>query len=287
MYYFTYKTRASRDAFFGEKLEFVQCFGTMLFPRPAVPEMRGVLVAVGIPGAFVLGARLLMTIVFQSDSRNADYLLKGIVQGVLVYHAILSSYNSIALALFLGISGRLAGDFVRQRDHWKLASTLLGVAFGILMADVVSHLTEDSSWTSIEIVDDTWDERSRRRHAPRRRISEPRRIEELPSVYEELSSIDSRSWAEETEGRTDVEMEVSKLRAKALHAAGQRRRFREERKWAWSQGNFARAFQLRWQVKKYDALAGSFTREADAKLIEGTHPLLLRFERLGFIRTSE
>jgi len=237
--------------------------------------------------ALVLGARLLMTTVFQSDSRNMDHLLKGVVQGVLVYHSIISPYNEIALALFLGISGRLVGDFARKRDHWKLASTLIGVAFGILMADIISHLSEDRSWTSIEIVDDTLDERSRRHHPHQRRVSEPRRIEELPTVYEEFSSIDSRSRAEETEGRTEVDMEVSRLRAKALHAAGQRRRFREERKWAWSQGNFARAIQLRWQVKKYDALTDSFTREADQKLLEGMRSLLLRLESLSFIGISE
>lgn len=230
--------------------------------------------ALTLPVVFVLGLRLVMTTILQSENRNADSLLKGLIQGILLYHALLSENQPIIIALFLGIGGRLVGDFSTRRDGWKVASTLLGIAFGIVMADVVSHLYEDIQWTTIEVVDDvdvtcSVEERSRR-SVNRRRVSEPRRIEELPDVHEELSSIESRSRVEDAEVRTEIEREVARLRAKALHAAGQRRRFREERKWAWSQGNFARAFQLRWQVKKYQALADSFTREADQKLIEGT-----------------
>jgi len=195
-------------------------------------------VAVAVPLVLILAIRLVMSTLLHVDNRNADHLLKGLLQGVLGYHALISAHSSIALALFLGISGRLVGDFVMQHDRWKLASTLLGIAFGVLMADIVSHLTEDT-WSSVEWWDEWWDEssggerRSRRRHAaPRRRVSEPRRIEELPAVYEELSSLDSRS---RVEGETEVEREVASLRAQALQAAGQRRKYREERKWAWSQ----------------------------------------------------
>ncbi|KAI0812414.1 hypothetical protein BC629DRAFT_1579844 [Irpex lacteus] len=62
---------------------------------------------------------------------------------------------------------------------------------------------------------------------------------------------------------TPSEREVALLRARASLADSERRRFKEERKWALSQGNEARASQLEWQ----------FHREADAKLIEApTHP---------------
>lgn len=236
------------------------------------PRMRGVALALAVPVVFVLALRLLMTTVLHSQNRNADSLLKGLIQGIFMYHAILSENQPIIIALFLGIGGRLVGDFSTRRDGWKVASTLLGIAFGVVMGDIVSYIYKDMEWTTIEVLDDMGDncdvEERSRRSAPRRRLSEPRRIEELPTVYEELSSLDSRSRIEE-EAHSDIEKEVARLRAKALHAAGQRRRFREERKWAWSQGNFARALQLRWQVKKYHALADSFTREADQKLIEG------------------
>ncbi|KAF8581598.1 hypothetical protein K439DRAFT_213584 [Ramaria rubella] len=240
----------------------------------ALPRMRGAAVALTVPVIFVIALRLIMSTILQSENRNADNLLKGLIQGIIMYHAILSANQAISIALFLGIGGRLVGDFVTRRDTWKVASTLLGFAFGVVMADIVSYLSEDTEWSTLEVLNDLWDNHNaeervhRSSHRVARRVSEPRRIEEIPAVFEELSSIDSRSRVGEPEWASDVEKEVAKLRAKALHATGQRRRFREERKWAMSQGNIARAFQLRWQVKKYQALADSFTREADQKLIE-------------------
>lgn len=66
------------------------------------------------------------------------------------------------------------------------------------------------------------------------------------------------------------EREVAILRARASLADSERRRFKEERKWALSQGNRARAHQLAWQVKRYAGLMESYHREADAKVAEGT-----------------
>ena len=54
-----------------------------------------------------------------------------------------------------------------------------------------------------------------------------------------------------------------------MNGDSERRRFKEERKWALSQGNHARAEQLAWQVKRYATLMESFHREADAKVVEG------------------
>ena len=75
-----------------------------------------------------------------------------------------------------------------------------------------------------------------------------------------------------------AERDVAVLRARASLADSERRRFKEERKWALSQGNGARASQLAWQVKRYTALMESFHREADAKVVEGAsscHPVTL------------
>ena len=72
---------------------------------------------------------------------------------------------------------------------------------------------------------------------------------------------------------TPQEREVAVLRARASLADSERRRFKEERKWAMSQGNVARASQLAWQVKRYTALMESFHRAADAKVVEGAFPL--------------
>jgi hypothetical protein len=74
-----------------------------------------------------------------------------------------------------------------------------------------------------------------------------------------------------------IEREVAMLRARASLADSERRRFKEERKWAMSQGNTARASQLEWHVKRYAALMESFHREADNKLIECAYPTCLLY----------
>nr|VWO97219.1 Slu7 domain-containing protein [Ganoderma boninense] len=84
-------------------------------------------------------------------------------------------------------------------------------------------------------------------------------------------SLDSVPSSIDPEGKlTPKEREVAVLRARASLADSERRRFKEERKWAMSQGNVARASQLAWQVKRYTALMESFHREADAKVVEET-----------------
>ncbi|KAI0093261.1 hypothetical protein BDY19DRAFT_903029 [Irpex rosettiformis] len=73
-----------------------------------------------------------------------------------------------------------------------------------------------------------------------------------------------------------AEREVAMLRARASLADSERRRFKEERKWALSQGNAARASQLEWQVKRYATLVKSFNREADDKLIEASRSQIFK-----------
>ncbi|KAL5485371.1 hypothetical protein ACEPAI_8013 [Sanghuangporus weigelae] len=72
-----------------------------------------------------------------------------------------------------------------------------------------------------------------------------------------------------------LDLELANLRKKAATAEADRRRCKEERKWALAQGDKVRAKQLAWQVKRYAAMAESYTREADRKIIEATranHP---------------
>lgn len=83
------------------------------------------------------------------------------------------------------------------------------------------------------------------------------------SMTSVTSSIDPKGQMSPTE------REVAILRARASLADSERRRFKEERKWALSMGNKARANQLAWQVKRYAALMESYHREADAKVVEG------------------
>ena len=85
----------------------------------------------------------------------------------------------------------------------------------------------------------------------------------------DITSVDSESELIPRANITPLEREVAALRARASLADSERRRFKEERKWAKAQGNTALAAQLRWQVKRYSALMKSFHREADTKLLEG------------------
>ncbi|TFK87535.1 hypothetical protein K466DRAFT_490695 [Polyporus arcularius HHB13444] len=122
-------------------------------------------------------------------------------------------------------------------------------------------------------------ERDRERDTLRDRIDHDRhgRSSEVRPITPTLTycstapsiSLDSVPSSIDPDGKlTPKEREVAVLRARASLADSERRRFKEERKWAMSQGNMARASQLAWQVKRYTALMESFHREADAKVVE-------------------
>jgi len=123
--------------------------------------------------------------------------------------------------------------------------------------------------------------RDRERHA--RRPEVPRAVTPTLTYASTAPSIslDSIPSSIDPEGRlTPHERAVAVLRARASLADSERRRFKEERKWALSQGNFARANQLAWQVKRYATLMESFHREADAKVVEAARATAA--QRSGF-----
>ncbi|KAL1728795.1 hypothetical protein FB107DRAFT_290687 [Schizophyllum commune] len=84
--------------------------------------------------------------------------------------------------------------------------------------------------------------------------------------YEDITTVDTNSTLISS-SRTPQEREIAALRARASLADSERRRFKEEKKWALAAGDTARASQMAWQVKRYKALMRSFTREADAKVV--------------------
>ena len=85
--------------------------------------------------------------------------------------------------------------------------------------------------------------------------------------------------AEKIQG-SEIGPQISTLRAQANAAVGDKRRIQEERKWAISQGNWARASQLGWQIKKYQALIESFAKEARRRKSEGSFASLIIQESL-------
>ena len=71
-----------------------------------------------------------------------------------------------------------------------------------------------------------------------------------------------------------LEREIAALRAKASLADSERRRCREERKWAVSQGNDELAGELKANYKRFKALMEECHKEADALLLESEPTLL-------------
>ncbi|KAG0691796.1 hypothetical protein DFH29DRAFT_30078 [Suillus ampliporus] len=220
------------------------------------------------------------------ESVISDVILLGVVQGVALYYALME-YPDFAFAIAFGIAARLAIEFMMLQDVSRCATTLLGVALGVLVTDVLSQLIEDGYFYDFN-GDSSRDREStyapkRKRlvkfqssteyqmippsRPPRSRKNEPDQRWRAPPSLTSTSSIDPNHTM------SPLERELAMLRAKASLADSERRRFKEEKKWAESQGNIARVSQMSWQVKRYTALTQSFTREADARLIEGGSPL--------------
>jgi hypothetical protein len=216
----------------------------------------------------------------------SDVILLGVIQGVALYYTLME-YPDFAFPVAFGIAARLAIEFMMLQDLSRCATTLLGVALGVLVTDVLSQLIEDGyfydfnrvsggdeesthatkrkrlvkfqSSTEYEVIPPS----SSHRPPPRPRKNDPDQRWRAPPSLTSTDSIDPNHTM------SPLERKVAELRAKASLADSERRRFKEEKKWAESQGNLARVSQMSWQVKRYTALTQSFTREADAKLIEG------------------
>ncbi|TFY82319.1 hypothetical protein EWM64_g1691 [Hericium alpestre] len=215
-----------------------------------------------------------------------DHVLNGLCQGVALYY-FLMEFPYLAFGVAFGVAARLIINFVLNQNATECACTLLGVALGVLFTDLLSQFVEDEGLAEAHrraryegsIVEELPRRRrivqfrrassvERERHHARRRREF---IDSTPSSSTtSTNSWDALDWVDPTHSMTFLEREVAALRKKASVADSERRRFKEERKWAQSQGNQARASQMGWQVKRYAALMQSFHREADLRLLEGT-----------------
>ncbi|KAF8558006.1 hypothetical protein OG21DRAFT_1456434 [Imleria badia] len=249
---------------------------------------------------FGLGTRIALDKFFGNASDPStpdsigDTILLGVVQGVALYFTLME-FRDFTFVVAFAIAARLVVEFTMLQDVNKCATTLLGVALGVLVTDVLSQLIEDgyiydfSSRGDTESLDgqESLVETTRRKRLVKFsstteysgvRPSKPRRPpKQDPSRKWRTESTVPPSIISSTEDLVDpnrvmdpLEREVATLRARASLADSERRRFKEERKWAVSQGNTARASQMGWQVKRYTALTQSFTKEADARLLEVT-----------------
>jgi hypothetical protein len=238
---------------------------------------------------FGLGVRIVLNKFSSTADASADegvisdVILLGVVQGVALYYALME-YPDLAFVVAFGIAARLVIEFMMLQDVSRCATTLLGVALGVLVTDVLSQLIEDGYFydfygDSARDTESTYTPKRKRlvkfqsnteyqvippSRPPRSRKNEPDQRWRTPPSLTSTSSIDPNH------AMSPLERELATLRAKASLADSERRRFKEEKKWAESQGNVARVSQMSWQVKRYTALTQSFTREADAKLLEVT-----------------
>ncbi|KAH0827554.1 hypothetical protein J3R83DRAFT_4275 [Lanmaoa asiatica] len=256
---------------------------------------------------FGLGTRIALDKFFgnASDGPNTpdaigDVILLGVVQGVALYYTLME-FHDFAFVVAFAIAARLVVEFTMLQDVSKCATTLLGVALGVLVTDVLSQLIEDGyiyDFSGQRDTESDCGEESVVEIKRRKRLVKFSSATEYSAVTRPASKPvrppkqdPSRKWRTEssvppsiTSSAEDLvdphrvmeplEREVAVLRARASLADSERRRFKEERKWAVSQGNLARANQMGWQVKRYTALTQSFTKEADARFLEVFRGLL-------------
>ncbi|KAI0358434.1 hypothetical protein OH77DRAFT_1518466 [Trametes cingulata] len=275
---------------------------------------------IGLPLLFALGARVFVNTLLPDPTHTPsapDFLLNGLFQGALIQNT-LTQVPQVVFVVIFGVAAKLVIDFLRLSDVVQTACTVLGVALGVLVTDLLAQfvdpaiaplaeaerpsvpvstgLTRDPPEPSkrIRLVsfgrdrtrshrhngtahrdrDEHDRHRDRERDRDRERHGRSTDIRPITPTLTYCStapsiSLDSVPSSLDPEGKlTPQEREVAVLRARASLADSERRRFKEERKWALSQGNMARASQLAWQVKRYTALMESFHREADAKVVE-------------------
>ncbi|PFH53815.1 hypothetical protein AMATHDRAFT_1042 [Amanita thiersii Skay4041] len=221
-----------------------------------------------------LGARILLDTFTRTEEPTLhDFILIGAWQGVVLQYAYKST--EYALLVALGILAKLFFDFSSSPDTARLTSCVLGFAVGFICTDFISQFFEEPENPS--------EKRRRKTHASnpstdkRQRIVQFRqsvqgdseRALKLKHAISDITSVDSDSeLIPAKEALTPLEREIAQLRARASLADSERRRYKEERKWAISQGNMPRASQMKWEVKRYTALMENFNRLADAKVLE-------------------
>lgn len=231
-----------------------------------------------------LSARILLDLFTRTEpAALRDHVLIGVWQGVALHYAF---KNSALIPIAFGIAAKLLIELALVHDTIKCATTLLGVVLGFVCTDFLSQFLDEPIPEA---------ERRRKKSYPPLPVPQRQRVVQFqPSIEREdisvdipphwaslqtsdITSVDSNSeLIRHKQSMTPVEREVAALRARASLADSERRRYKEERKWADSQGNIARAAQMKWQVKRYTALMQSFHREADLKLIEGVLPFTTR-----------
>jgi hypothetical protein len=247
------------------------------------------------PALFIgLGARVLLDVLTSTveASNPKRSILLGVWQGIGLHYTF-SSYTDIFPFAALLVIAHSFIDYTLSKNYYKSVCIVLGVVAGVLSTDVISSFVDSKLSLSSSKqprqrssrASDHLEEERRKvfQNTLDRETSQIARDEAFRQQLSDITSVDSNSeWMRMSRSMTPQEREVARLRARASLADSERRRYKEERKWAIEQGNNARASQMRWQVKKYTALMQSFNRQADEQLIEAAQS-----RRHNIIRASD
>ncbi|KAJ2974028.1 hypothetical protein NUW54_g11960 [Trametes sanguinea] len=98
----------------------------------------------GLPLLFALGARVFVNTLLPDPTHTPstpDFLLNGLFQGVLIQNT-LTQLPQVVLVVVLGVAAKLVIDYVRLSDVVQTACTILGVALGVLVTDLLSQFVD-------------------------------------------------------------------------------------------------------------------------------------------------
>ncbi|KAF8210535.1 hypothetical protein K438DRAFT_2011897 [Mycena galopus ATCC 62051] len=227
-----------------------------------------------------LGARILLDQYTRSGEPSVqNFVVLGLWQGCGI-HYVNTANKELLMPAAAVVVAKLFFDFAIGQDATRVMVTLLGIGLGFCVADLSSRWMDSSDYgrrSRKKHVHPTAEPRRRSRSIHTRRSEgdererRPRR-DTLRRAVSDITSVDTNSLL--FQGRdpamTPLDREVAALRARASLADSERRRYKEERKWAIEAGDGARAKEMSWQVKRYSALMKSFHREADDKIIEAS-----------------
>ncbi|KAJ3508381.1 hypothetical protein NLJ89_g5784 [Agrocybe chaxingu] len=246
-----------------------------------------------------IGARILLDQFNRSDGPLIkDFVLVGVWQGVALHYATKTSGTSgFGILVAFGIAAKLFIEFNVNSDVTRCVTTILGVALGVVFTDFLSQYFDKPPQSSRRRKKSSQPPTPAKREKGRERLTQIRRsaqegiVDNFPDLMEvgtslattslfisDITSVDSNSdKLGPTSSMSPLEREIHVLRTRAALADSERRRCKEERKWAVSQGNVARAQQMKWEVKRYTDLMNTFNREADMKALalEGVSKLFI------------
>lgn len=196
-----------------------------------------------------LGARILLDQVTRAGESSArDFIVLGLWQGSAL-HYVQTTNKELLVPAAAVIVAKLFFDFAVGQDTTRVMVTLLGIGLGYCAADLLSRWMDDSEYggSSRKRHHHVHRHRSRSIHAPRSEGDErrPPRRDNLRRAVSDITSVDTNSLLFGRDPTmTPLDREVAALRARASLADSERRRYKEERKWAIEAGNGARAKEV-------------------------------------------